>query len=159
MKAVIVQAKYGPAALIHDRPQPQMREGYVLVKVMAAALNPADNIYMDYGIAEADNLLGCDYAGVIEELGPGVIAYAGAVKPIESASIQFINLTFDRCTRASDASQPENGTFAEYIMVKADIALHIPDNLSFEEAATTGVTILTTGRCFVCTIHHDQPCS
>ena len=43
-------------------------------------------------------------------------------------------------------------------MVKADIALHIPDNLSFEEAATTGVTILTTGRCFVRIIHHDQPC-
>jgi NADPH:quinone reductase-like Zn-dependent oxidoreductase len=41
---------------------------------------------------------------------------------------------------------------------KADIALHIPDNLSFEEAATTGVTILTTGRCFVRTIHHGQPC-
>jgi NADPH:quinone reductase-like Zn-dependent oxidoreductase len=40
-------------------------------------------------------------------------------------------------------------------MVKADIALHIPDNLSFEEAATTGVTILTMGRCFVRTIHHD----
>ena len=72
MKAVIVQAKYGPAALIDDRPKPQMREGYVLVKVIAAALNPADNIYMDYGIAEAGNLLGCDYAGVIEEVGSGV---------------------------------------------------------------------------------------
>ena len=72
MKAVIVQAKYGPAALTDDRPRPQMREGYVLVKVITAALNPADNIYIDYGIAEAGNLLGCDYAGVIEEVGPGV---------------------------------------------------------------------------------------
>jgi NADPH:quinone reductase-like Zn-dependent oxidoreductase len=69
--------------------------------------------------------------------------------------VSITNLTFDRCARGGDASQPENGTFAEYIMVKADIALHIPDNLSFEEAATTGVTILTTGRCFVRIIHHD----
>ncbi len=72
MKAVIVQAKHGPAALIHDRPKPQIREGYVLVKAIAVALNPADNLLMDFGMAEAGNLLGCDYAGVIEELGPGV---------------------------------------------------------------------------------------
>ena len=43
-------------------------------------------------------------------------------------------------------------------MVKADIALHMPDNLSFEDAATTGVTILTTGRCLVGTLHRVQPC-
>lgn len=72
MKAVIVEAKYGPAALIHDRPKPQVRKGYVLVKAIAVALNPADNLYMDYGMAEAGNLLGCDYAGVIEEIGPDV---------------------------------------------------------------------------------------
>ena len=72
MKAVIVQAKYGPAALIHDRPKPHMRQGYLLVKVVAAALNPADNLYMDYGMAEAGNLLGCDYAGVVEQIGPDV---------------------------------------------------------------------------------------
>jgi NADPH:quinone reductase-like Zn-dependent oxidoreductase len=93
-EVVIVRAKYGPAAPIDDRPKPQMREGYILVKVIAAALNPADNVYMDYGITEAGNLLGYDYAGVIEEVRPGMKRdfkkgdrICGVVKPIKGASI------------------------------------------------------------------------
>jgi NADPH:quinone reductase-like Zn-dependent oxidoreductase len=39
--------------------------------------------------------------------------------------------------------EPEDGTFAEYIVVKGDVAMHIPDNISFEEAATLGCGIFT----------------
>jgi len=39
--------------------------------------------------------------------------------------------------------EPEDGTFAEYIVVKGDVAMHIPDNISFEEAATLGSGICT----------------
>jgi NADPH:quinone reductase-like Zn-dependent oxidoreductase len=45
---------------------------------------------------------------------------------------------------ANDANA-ENGAFARYIAVKEDIQMHIPDNVSFEAAATTGVGIGTTG--------------
>ena len=71
MKAVVAQEKGGPAALI-ERQTPRLREnGYILVRTVAVALNPADVLLLEY-MAEAGNLLGCDYAGIIDEVGPGV---------------------------------------------------------------------------------------
>jgi NADPH:quinone reductase-like Zn-dependent oxidoreductase len=47
-------------------------------------------------------------------------------------------------TTTGNDLEPEDGTFAEYIVVKGDVAMHIPDNVSFEEAATLGCGIFTT---------------
>ncbi|KAJ9621982.1 hypothetical protein H2203_006863 [Taxawa tesnikishii (nom. ined.)] len=88
------------------------------------------------GLVEPGCLIGCDYAGIVQEVGPGVRR-------------RFME--GDRvcgCTRPADANEPENGAFAEVICVKADIQLHVPDFLSFEEAAAFGVAVLTTGRAF-----------
>lgn len=46
---------------------------------------------------------------------------------------------------AANDANAENGAFARYIAVKENIQMHIPDNVSFEAAATTGVGIGTTG--------------
>jgi NADPH:quinone reductase-like Zn-dependent oxidoreductase len=40
----------------------------------------------------------------------------------------------------------EDGAFGETITAKGDIQIHIPDNMSFEEAATLGVGISTVGQ-------------
>lgn len=40
----------------------------------------------------------------------------------------------------------ETGAFAEHILVKGDLQIKIPDNLSFEEASTLGVGISTVGQ-------------
>ena len=45
---------------------------------------------------------------------------------------------------ANDAN-PQNGAFAQYIAVKGDVQMHIPDNVSFEAAATAGCGIGTVG--------------
>lgn len=42
--------------------------------------------------------------------------------------------------------QPEDGAFAEHIVTVADIGLRIPDNMSFEDAATLGVGVITCGQ-------------
>jgi NADPH:quinone reductase-like Zn-dependent oxidoreductase len=44
--------------------------------------------------------------------------------------------------------EPEDGTFAEYFVTKGDIAIHIPENISFEEAATLGCGIFTVALGF-----------
>jgi NADPH:quinone reductase-like Zn-dependent oxidoreductase len=41
--------------------------------------------------------------------------------------------------------QPDWGVFAEYVIVVADVQLYMPDEMSFEDAASLGVTVLTTG--------------
>ncbi|KAJ9617169.1 hypothetical protein H2200_000890 [Cladophialophora chaetospira] len=135
MKAIIATSKTGPAQLIHDRPPPTLRPGYVLVRTHAVAINPADNLYLTYGLAAANTLLGCDYAGVILEVSP------------ECKRPWNVGDRVCGCTRAGDPSQLENGTFAEIVCVKADVGMKIPEGMSFEEACTLGVTVLTTGQC------------
>lgn len=42
-------------------------------------------------------------------------------------------------------AQAEDGTFAEYIVVKGDLAIHIPPSLSFEDASSLSCGVATTG--------------
>lgn len=50
---------------------PQLRDGLVLVRVKAVALNPTDWKSVAMGQA-AGTRIGCDYAGVVEAVAPGV---------------------------------------------------------------------------------------
>jgi NADPH:quinone reductase-like Zn-dependent oxidoreductase len=137
MKAVVASERFGVPIVVTDKPRPKLKPTRMLVRTVAVAVNPADALYLDFGEAAKGSLLGCDYAGVVEEVGPEVI------RDFKKG---------DRvcgCTRAGDTVNLENGTAAEYIVVKADLALHIPGEMSFEDASTTGVTFLTVGRCLV----------
>lgn len=60
---------------IQDLPIPDVsqREGYILVRTKAVALNPTDwkSLHDEHGDA-VNTKLGCDFAGVVEATGPGV---------------------------------------------------------------------------------------
>ena len=132
-KAVVVVAPK-KAELISDRPLPTLRDHYMLVKTVAVALNPTDWKHLDYSFAPPGAIIGCDYAGIVEEVGKDV------KKPFKKG---------DRVcgfAHGGNALQLEYGAFAEYIVVKGDLQIHIPDNLSFQEAATLGVGISTVGH-------------
>lgn len=46
----------------------------------------------------------------------------------------------------ANAVQHDDGSFQKVIVAKGDTQIKIPDNLSFEEAATLGVGISTVGQ-------------
>ena len=46
----------------------------------------------------------------------------------------------------SNQLELEDGAFADHIVAKGDIQLHIPEYMTFEEAATLGVGTLTIGQ-------------
>lgn len=53
------------------------------------------------------------------------------------------------CWRQADTDNSKdgnNGAFGDYIIAVADLQLKVPDNLSFEAAATVGVAITTVGQ-------------
>ena len=52
-------------------PMPRLRDDYVLVRPVAVALNPTDWTTLD---ARGDDgtIVGCDYAGIVEEVGKDV---------------------------------------------------------------------------------------
>ncbi|CAO2647599.1 Nn.00g085210.m01.CDS01 [Neocucurbitaria sp. VM-36] len=129
----IVHKSKGVSELRNDVALPKLPEGnWALVKTKAVALNPTDwkNIA---NTPSPGAIAGCDYAGIVEEVGKGV---------------RDLNVG-DRVAgfaRGGDPADHSNGAFAEHIKVKVGIHLKIPDNISFEDAATLGVGITTVGQ-------------
>lgn len=131
-KALVVTASK-EARLIRDRPLPALRDDYILVKTVSIALNPTDWKHVEY-LAPPGVLVGCDYSGIVEEVGKGV------KKPFKKG---------DRICGAAhgcNSRYHEDGTFAEYITVKGDVQFHIPENMGFQEAATLGIGVYTVAQ-------------
>jgi NADPH:quinone reductase-like Zn-dependent oxidoreductase len=127
MKA-IVQDKYGSAEVLHLRAnsKPAIGEHDVLVRVRAAAVNPADWAIMGglpyiarpapmYGLRTPKNgIRGTDVAGQVEAVGSAVTLF----RPGDEV--------FGWC----------RGAFAEYAAASEDGLVVKPANLTFEQAAT-----------------------
>lgn len=129
MKA-IVKGELGEVNYVTDRPLPQLRPGYILVKTKAVALNPIDWMKVD-SFPAPQTLLGADYAGVVEDIGESV------AKPFKKGDRVF------GYTIGGDHRNPENGAFAEYILAKADLQYKIPDHMTFEDAASLGAGVMS----------------
>jgi len=128
MKAVVFQEPN--VAKVVDRPVPKLRDDYILVKVVAIALNPTDWKTVSANLG-APCIIGVDYAGIVEEVGSKV------TKDFKKGD------RISGWASGGNLSNPEDGAFAEYIVVKGDIQIKVPDNLSFEEAATLGCGVTT----------------
>ena len=57
-------------AVLRAIPIPELRPEYILVKTVAVALNPTDWTSLD-AVGEPGTIVGCDYAGVVEQVGSG----------------------------------------------------------------------------------------
>ena len=78
-KALVVATKLAPWELRTNWPVPVPGPGEVLVRVVSTTLNPADWAIQALGlefIKEYPWLGGCDGAGVVEDVGPDVTAFA-----------------------------------------------------------------------------------
>ncbi|KAJ5778783.1 zinc-binding oxidoreductase ToxD [Penicillium odoratum] len=133
-KAIVVIAP-NTAQVVSDRPIPTLRNDYVLVKVVSVALNPTDWKHIDY-ISPPGVLCGCDYSGIVAEVGKGV-------KKLWKKGDRIAGFA-----HGGNSVQPEDGSFAEYIVVKGDVQFRIPDHMTFEEASTLGVGINTVMQAF-----------
>ncbi|GAB1207121.1 hypothetical protein APSETT445_005829 [Aspergillus pseudonomiae] len=125
-KAVIAQ----PSALFTDRAIPSPRDDYILVQSIAVGLNPSDWKHVEF-LVPPDVPVGYDYAGVLEAVGKNV------KKSFNKGDFVW------GFAHGSNAIEPEDRTFAEYIVVKGNLQSKIPGNLSFQEAATLGAGIHT----------------
>ena len=131
-KAIVLKCPK-QAVLATDHPVPALRDDYLLVQTVAVAVNPTDWKHVDF-LAPRGVTVGCDYAGVVEEVG---------------AEVKKQFRKGDRVcgfAHGCNSDNLEDGAFAEHIVVKGDVQMHIPANLSFEQAATLGVGINTVAQ-------------
>lgn len=132
-RAIELQGEPGKAKLVTDRRLPRHRPGFVIVDVKAVALNPTDWKHIEYNNTKGA-ISGCDFAGVVAETGEG---YTKDWK-VGDRIAGFVH--------GGNELELEDGAFAERIAAKADVAFRIPDHMSFEEASTLGVGVITVGQ-------------
>jgi NADPH:quinone reductase-like Zn-dependent oxidoreductase len=143
MKALVMKGDR-QASVISDLPLPQLRPGYIMVKTVAVALNPTDWKHIAR-LNQPGLLCGCDYAGIVEQIGTG---YTKNWKVGDRIS---------GFAHGGNSKQPEDGAFAEHIVVKADVQWRLPDHMSFEEGSTLGVGVVTCGQGLFQTLKLDLP--
>lgn len=109
MKAILVPSPGGPEALVlGEAPEPTLRQGEVLVRVRATAVNRADLLQAagKYPAPPGESeILGLEAAGLVEGTGERVFCLL------------------------------PGGGYAEKVAVPRSMLMPIPDRLSFEEAA------------------------
>ena len=155
MKAVVLKAFGGAENLeLQTLPDPVPAPGEVVLRVRACALNHLD-LWIRAGLPSAKIkspfILGCDVAGEVAALGPGVVdvALGGrfAVHPGRSCG----KCSSCRDGRESDCPQygiigaygGRPGGYAELIAVPVEFLLPIPPTLTFESAAAAPLAFLT----------------
>lgn len=126
MKAIIVDKPGGAEQLkLGEYPKPVCGENEILVKVKAAALNRADILQREGKYPPpvgASPILGLEMSGIVEEVGSKV----------------FKCKIGDRVFGLLPG-----GGYAEYAVIHENMAMEIPDNIPFEEAAAIPEAFLT----------------
>jgi len=131
MKAAYYTSTGGPEMIQYgDLPDPEPKEGEVLVKVAAASLNPIDT-YIRAGTVNIPRptpyIPGCDLAGKVVKVGTGTRRFRVG----------------DRVWGSNQGLMGRQGTFAEYAAVHEDWLHPIPDGVSYEEAAAVALVGIT----------------
>ncbi|QSS54739.1 zinc-binding oxidoreductase ToxD [Histoplasma capsulatum var. duboisii H88] len=122
------------ALVSNDFPIPDILPDHVLVKTTHVALNPADwkNLGSDKTIP--GTLGGCDFSGIVEEVGPTVVK-----KFNKGDKVMGFNLGFNKM-------KPTKGAFAEYVISKGDLLLRVPDTLRMDQAASMPMGLYTVAQ-------------
>jgi NADPH:quinone reductase-like Zn-dependent oxidoreductase len=129
MKAVLIYKFGGPEELKYgDAPMPEINPDDVLVKVFATSVNPIDWKVREGGRGlkrEFPLILGWDVSGVIEKVGAEVTDYKAG----------------DEIYARPDVSR--NGTYAEYVAVRANEIYFKPKSIDHLKAAAIPLAGLT----------------
>lgn len=136
MKAFTLTRYGDPEGLrFMEIPEPSPEEGEVIVRVKAAGYNPIDHLVADGDLRlllpyRLPQVLGHEFSGVIEALGPGVTGFAVGDEVIGRPDMGHI------------------GSFAPLIAARAIDLARKPNNLSHVEAGSMPLTLLTAVQAF-----------
>ena len=147
MRAVCLHEQGGIDKLVLDEnyPDPAPGEGQVVIRVGATSLNYHD-VFTCRGMPgikiPMPMIIGLDVAGEIMELGKGVAGW----KPGDRVLVNPLDPTDP--TKGLMGEMVPGGT-AEFCLVEATRLIHMPDGVSFEQAAALPVAYGTAHRMMI----------
>lgn len=137
MKAIVIE-QYGNKDQLKEKEikHPVPKENQVIVELHATSINPIDWKVREGYLKEMLDfdfpiILGWDAAGVVAEVGSSVTNFSVG----------------DRVFARPDTTR--FGTYAEYTAIDEHLLAHLPENISFEEAAAVPLAGLTAWQCLV----------
>src|SRR5438105_2500525 len=132
MKAIVIHSSGGPEVLKYeDAPRPEPKDDEVLIRVMAAAVNPVD-VFIREGRSNQFPLIpGMDVAGAVEQVGNKVAKF----KPGDAV---YAYLSFE-----------EQGGYAEFAVANQDHAALKPRSIDFEKAAAVPLAATTAWQALI----------
>jgi NADPH:quinone reductase-like Zn-dependent oxidoreductase len=137
MKAIVFHQYGGPEVLkLKDVPRPEPKENEILVRVIAAGVNPVDGMIRSGMFAKGEKatspiIPGGDISGIVEKTGTGITKFK-AGDPI------YAYLSLRR-----------NGGYAEYAVATEKEAAPKPQSVSYAEAAAVPIVALTAWQALV----------
>ena len=123
MKAIVIHQYGGPGALNYgDTARPVPKENEILIRVVAASVNPVDvairsGKYAQYFHTKLPLIPGMDAAGIVEEIGAGITKFKKG-DPVYA----FFTLA-------------DEGGYAQFAIAKENELSTKPRSLTYEEAA------------------------
>ncbi len=147
MQAILVAETHQPVTLT-EFATPRPGPGQAVVKLRAAALNHRD-VFVQQGLYPGMKLPvipGADGAGIVCEIGEGVDSELLGREVIMNCSLDWGDNPNFYGPNFRILGMPDNGTFAEYVLVGANTLHTKPAHLSFEEAAALPLAGLTAWR-------------
>jgi NADPH:quinone reductase-like Zn-dependent oxidoreductase len=137
MKAVVVNDYGGPDVLKYqDAPRPEPKDDEILVRVMAAGVNPVDSYVRQGMLAKRglDNrpaIIGYDIAGIVEKTGANA-------KKFKTGDAVYSYLSVMR-----------GGGYAEFAVAKESETALKPRNINFVEAAAVPLAATTAWQALI----------
>ena len=128
--------------VIHDKAIPEVVPGHVIVKVHASSFNYHD-VFTVKGMpgikVPMPIVIGLDFAGVIEEVGPGVDGW----KTGDKVLVNPLN------KKRGLMGEMMDGGMQQYCLVDAEQLISMPDGVSFAQAAALPVAYGTAHRMLI----------
>ena len=137
MKAVVIHEYGGPEVLKYEEvPRPEPKEDQILIRVIAAGVNPVDGMIRSGMFAKHEKvvfptILGADIAGVVEKVGSKITKFKAGDPVFAYASLKT------------------GGGYAEYALATEREAAPKPKSLTYVEAAGVPIVALTAWQALI----------
>ncbi|KAH9830784.1 chaperonin 10-like protein [Rhodofomes roseus] len=152
-KALFIPEKQAPF-VVRSVPTPKPGPGQLLIKVESAGLAPADWAIQAIGILvpKYPIIIGMDVAGTVEEVGESVTKFKKGDRVVKECSIGDDPFLSDSSSSALPNDHNSRGAgFQQYSLASEDTTAKIPDNITFDQAATIPLALATSAVA----LYHD----
>lgn len=126
----IIQDDKGSPKLVDGVSLPSLKDGTVMIKTSAVALNPSDH-KMGTTFPTPGSIIGMDFSGIV-----------ASIHPCTQTDLRIGDRVCGM-VHGSNPSDPTNGAFAEYIRARPELLLQVPPEFTMAQAATLGVGLIT----------------